>query len=254
MTALQDIVGPALIQYLWGFFTVFLRIGAATALLPAFGETHVPTRVKLGIAFAFTLIVLPAVGPIDQPDTLIPLIGTETLNGLALGIAVRFFIIALQIVGSIAAQSTSLSQILGGAAAEPVPAMGYLLVYAALAVAVTAGLHIKLAMFFILSYEVIPLGKLMAAAALSEWGVAQIRRCFELAFTLAAPFVILSLLYNIALGAINKAMPQLMVAFVGAPLITIGGMFLLALASPIMLATWISALDVFLANPFGAIP
>ena len=45
---------------------------------------------------------------------------------------------------------------------------------------------------------------------------------FALALSLAAPFVIASLLYNVALGVINKAMPQLMVAFVGAPAITCG--------------------------------
>ena len=42
----------------------------------------------------------------------------------------------------------------------------------------------------------------------------------RLAFTLAAPFVLVSVLYNLTLGVINRAMPQLMVVFVGAPVIT----------------------------------
>ena len=84
---------------------------------------------------------------------------------------------------------------------------------------------------------------------MSSWGVAQIANAFALAFTLAAPFVILSVIYNIALGAINKAMPQLMVAFIGAPVITAGGLFVLMLAAPFMLEVWLSALDNFLASP-----
>ena len=71
-------------------------------------------------------------------------------------------------------------------------------------------------------------------------------------FAIAAPFVIAAMIYNIALGAINRAMPQLLVSFVGAPAITFGGIALLFLAAPIMLAKWLDVLHRFLANPFGA--
>ena len=47
-------------------------------------------------------------------------------------------------------------------------------------------------------------------------------------------------------------MPQLMVAFVGAPAITAAGLILLFLTAPILLSVWIRALDLFLGNPFGA--
>ncbi|MEM8699663.1 MAG: flagellar biosynthetic protein FliR, partial [Pseudomonadota bacterium] len=54
------------------------------------------------------------------------------------------------------------------------------------------------------------------------------------------------------LGAINRAMPQLMVAFVGAPAITAGGLALLALAAPLILTLWLDRLDQALAFPLGA--
>ena len=69
---------------------------------------------------------------------------------------------------------------------------------------------------------------------LSQWGIDKVSGAFAMAFRLAAPFVIVSVLYNITLGVINRAMPQLMVAFVGAPVITAGGLALLALMSPIL--------------------
>ena len=74
---------------------------------------------------------------------------------------------------------------------------------------------------------------------------------FALAFTLAAPFVITSLVYNLALGVINRAMPQLMVAFVGAPVITFGAVFLLFLSAPLILSVWNAEFLAFLANPVG---
>lgn len=242
---------------LWQGFAVFLRVSALVSLLPGFGEQSIPARVKLGIAFAFTMIIAPAVSAPALPmqfDSVIWLVLTEIVAGLILGIGIRLFILALQTAGSIAAQSTSLAQILGGAVAEPVPAMGHILVMGGIALAMMAGLHVRVAEMVILSYDMMPMGTLPSGSDVSEWGVDQIRRSFSLAFTLAAPFVILSVLYNVALGVINKAMPQLMVAFVGAPVITAGGLMLLCLCAPLLLATWLDALNSFIANPLERVP
>ena len=59
-----------------------------------------------------------------------------------------------------------------------------------------------------------------------------------LAIMLAWPFVAVNLLYNICLGFINKALPSLMVAFVGAPLMIGAGIILLALSIMGMLVVW----------------
>nr|WP_299027740.1 flagellar biosynthetic protein FliR [uncultured Sulfitobacter sp.] len=242
---------------LWQGFAVFVRVSALVSLLPAFGEQSVPARVKLGIALAFTFIIAPAVSAPVQPmqfETVFWIIFTEITAGLILGIGIRLFILALQTAGSIAAQSTSLAQILGGAMAEPVPAMGHILVMGGLALAVMTGLHVRVSEMVILSYQMLPMGQFPSGADVSEWGVDQIRRAFSLAFTLAAPFVVLSVLYNVALGVINKAMPQLMVAFVGAPVITAGGLMLLCLSAPLLLSTWLEALNNFIANPLEPVP
>lgn len=236
---------------------MFFRMSALVSLMPAFGERAVPMRVKLGIAIAFTLVVMPAI-PLQAvpPDPLIlaRMILTETVIGLVLGMGIRLFILALQTAGSIAAQSTSLSQILGGAAVEPIPAMGYVLTVGGLALAVMAGLHVRAAEMLIFSYQIFPVGEFLPGRDVSTWGIGQISRAFSLAFMLAAPFVITSVLYNLTLGVINRAMPQLMVAFVGAPVITMGGIVMLFLCAPYMLAVWTEALLGYLADPLAPIP
>ncbi|WP_037313088.1 flagellar biosynthetic protein FliR [Ruegeria halocynthiae] len=252
MIALPPELLPQLSEGLWHLFVVFLRVSAMVSLLPAFGERSIPTRVKLGIDAAFTLIVAPAVSPPPlEPGlfTVTRMVLTEILIGVTLGLALRLFVLALQTAGSIAAQATSLSQILGGAAADPVPAMGYLLTLAGLTLAVLLGLHIRVAQFLIHSYTLFPMGTAPLAADLSQWGVQRIARSFGLAFALAMPFVIASLIYNLALGVINRAMPQLMVAFVGAPAITFAGLFLLFAGTPLILSVWSDALFAFMLNP-----
>ena len=84
-------------------------------------------------------------------------------------------------------------------------------------------------------------GVLPLSGEFSGWGVGKIGYTFGLGFTLAGPFVLAAVVYNLGLGVINKAMPQLMVAFVGAPAISFGGIALLLIASPFLLSIWLDA-------------
>lgn len=255
IAALQDLTLITQ-DYLLGAFAVFLRVGAALALMPAFGERSVPLRIRGVLALALTVVTAPAVSHMLPPINSGMLVGialaAETIIGLALGAALRLFVLVLQISGSIAAQSVSLAQIFGGQTIEPQPAIGHVLVIGGLALAVMSGLHVKVVEYFVLSYELLPFGRLPNAEDLMSWGTGRIAKAFGLGFALAAPFVISALIYNLALGVINRAMPQLMVAFVGAPALTAGGLVLLTLSAPLMLQVWISAMDQFIANPVGA--
>lgn len=240
----------------WHSFIVFLRIGAVMMVLPAFGEQTVPMRVKLAVTLAFTALVAATL-PLqshDAPSSLNDLLIfflTEPIIGLALGLGFRLFVIALQTAGVIAAQALSLSQILGGAGVDPMPALGQVLVIAGLALAVMSGLHVQAVRAMIMTYQVMPAGQFPQPHDVSAWGIGQIGRSFSLAFSLAAPFVLVSLLYNLTLGVINRAMPQLMVAFVGAPVITLGALLLLVMLAPVMLSVWVEALTSFADAPFN---
>ena len=242
-------------EWLWTAVLVFLRVGATLALMPAFGEQVVPQRVRLILALAFTAIVAPAVAddvasvPGNPRDAAV-----EVLVGLSLGISLRLFILALHVAGAIIANVTSLSQLFGGSTPDPQPAIGNLLTMAALALAVLSGLHVKAASLLILSYHILPAGRFPAVADMADWGLMQVVRSFALAFALAAPFVIASVVYNVALGIINKAMPQLPVTLVGAPALTAASLGLMLVAVPLILAVWLGSFDAFLSHPFRPAP
>ncbi len=245
---------------LWAGFAVFTRVGAVMAVLPAFGDQPVPTRVRLVLAIMFSLVVAPSVASTIAPApdasfAAFAVLGMEALTGLFFGIFLRFFILVLQIVGSIAAQATSLSQIFGGTAVvDPQPAIGHMLVVAGTALAALSGLHIQAASYMIYSYTLVPFGAGLRPGLVAEVGIAEVTRTFSLGFSLAAPFLIASLIYNVVLGVINRAMPQLMVSFVGAPALTAGGLLLFFLTAPFILALWLAAFSAFMDTPFGPWP
>lgn len=238
----------------WAAALVFVRIGAVVALMPGLGETAVPQRVKLVLVVALSLIVTPLVAEqtaASTPEPAISALAGEAAAGLILGIGMRFYVLALLTAASIIAQATTLSQLFAGAAPEPQPAIGNLLVMAGGALALAAGLHVTAAELIVRSYQILPAGGYPDPGQVADWGLALISQTFGLAFSLAAPFVIGGTIYNLALGAINRAMPQLMVSMIGAPALTLGSLALLAIAVPLLLSVWLDAFVAHVAQPFG---
>ena len=241
----------------WAAALAFVRIGATVALMPGLGDPAVPQRIKLALVVAFTLVVTPLLAErltVAGPAPSFLALGGEAIAGLILGIGMRLFVTALQTAAAMIAQATTLSQLFAGVAPEPQPAIGNLLIIAGIALAMTAGLHVRAAELVLTSYDILPAGVHFSAAAAADWGLALIGRTFSLAFSLAAPFVIASLIYNLALGAINRAMPTLMVSMVGAPALTLGGLALLAVATPVLLAAWLDAFSAHVDQPFAVAP
>lgn len=234
------------------FALVFTRLSTVLFLLPGFGERALSMRIKVYIALVLAAVFTPIFDIPADADVSVGSFGNEFLVGLTLGLAARSFIWVLQIAGSIAAQATSLSQLFGGAAIDPSPAMGQLFMLSGLTLFFVADLHLVSMVYIDRSYILFPIGVPMSFAALGDWSTSHISFVFALSFALAAPFVFLALLYNLALGVINKAMPQLMVAFVGAPLITLGGIVVFALAVPIALVKWKSVFETFLNSGLGS--
>ncbi|MFO1210856.1 MAG: flagellar biosynthetic protein FliR [Amaricoccus sp.] len=250
--ALLDMTQAAML----GFILVFARVSGVMMLLPGFGERLIPARVRLALTLAFALVVWPMVAPEfrtagpARPFLLMLMI--EVSIGLMLGIAIRLIVIALQLAGSIAAQSMALAQMFGaGVTPDPMPAIGNILLFAGITLAVASGLHVKAAVAMARSYEILPMGLPVPASDVARWGTARVAQSFALGFSLAAPFVIAAFAYNLALGAINRAMPSLMVAFIGAPAITAGALLMLMLAAPVILHFWGHRLDLTLADPLA---
>jgi len=241
----------------WVAVLVFVRVGALVALMPGFGDAAVPPRVKLALVLALTTVVAPILTDarlaLPSSPSLTDLAG-EVAAGLILGIGMRLFLLSLQTAAAIIAQATTLSQVFAGAAPEPQPAIGNLFLIAGIALALAVGLHLRAVELILMSYDILPAGNLPSAGAVADWGLGLVSQTFALAFSLAAPFVIASTIYNLTLGAINRAMPQLMVALVGAPALTLGGIALLAVATPVLLSVWVQAFEAMLANPFAAQP
>ncbi|MHA7899781.1 MAG: flagellar biosynthetic protein FliR [Henriciella sp.] len=241
MIPFLDLLGPDLSYWVAQFIVTVARLSFVIVLIPGIGEQMIPAQVRvyllLGLAAAISgLGITDYVLPDNLTDFGIVIV-TELLLSLFLGIGLRVVIWTLNIAGSVIAQSIGLAQPLGVALEnESQTATANLLSMAGAALLFSMNFHVQVISSWIELYDTIPIGgsSWIAQAFLFD----SIYAAFAFAILLAWPFVAMNLLYNVCLGFINKAMPQMMVAFVGAPFLVGAGMFLLAVSIAAMLMVW----------------
>jgi len=220
------------------FMTVVARLSFVIFFLPGIGEQAVPVQVRALLLVAVAL-ALASSGLLTAPPTrdlggLFTLILSETLIGFSLGVMLRLSIWMLTIAGTVIAQTIGLLGIALEHEAQTLTAN--ILSMAGAAVLLSANFHVEVIASLARLYTDIPLGAV--GLVNGPMLVQSFFSAMSFALLLAWPFVAFNLLYNICLGFINKALPSLMVAFVGAPFMVGAGVALFALSTAGLLIAW----------------
>jgi flagellar biosynthesis protein FliR len=235
---------------------IFTRMSALASFLPGLGERAVPVRVRLTAAMAVTLVISPVlISGFTPPATIsqtVAMLVAEAISGALIGFSIRAAVFAIQTAGAIASQSLSLAQLFGSNFGfQPESPIANLLMFAAIVVAVSSGLHFQAVSVLVVFYEIIPVGVFPGGNETGEWAANRAAFAFSAAMSLALPFIVLGFMYNLAIGAANRAMPQLMVAFVGIPAVTLAGMMLLAMTAPMLLGIWLDMVGELMSELMG---
>jgi len=235
------LIPDALATWIALVLAVVARLSFVIFFMPGIGEQTVPVQTRvlilLGLSAAFSMTGFMTAPPTDSFASYAGVIATEVAIGFGLGVVLRVTIWTLNIAGTVISQSIGLSQLLGIALEHEQQTMtANLLSMAGAALLLSADFHIKAMASLLRLYTDIPIGAMDAMNA--DMLVQAFFSAFGFAIMLAWPFVAVNLLYNICLGFINKALPSLMVAFVGAPLMIGAGTILLAISIMGLLVVW----------------
>jgi len=227
------LIPDALATWIALVLAVVARLSFVIFFMPGIGEQTVPVQTRvlilLGLSAAFSMTGFMTAPPTDSFASYAGVIATEVAIGFGLGVVLRVTIWTLNIAGTVISQSIGLSQLLGIALEHEQQTMtANLLSMAGAALLLSADFHIKAMASLLRLYTDIPIGAMDAMN--TDMLVQAFFSAFGFAIMLAWPFVAVNLLYNICLGFINKALPSLMVAFVGAPLMIGAGTILLAIS------------------------
>ena len=234
----------ALPQWAFAFALALCRCGAAVMLMPGLGEAEPPPMVRAGMTVALVLLVLPAMGPIALPDgwTGAVMVAAELLCGGVLGWLARCITLALPMAGQIISFMTGLSSVV---AADPAlgqsSAIMRLFALAAPVLVLGTGLWAMAVAALAGSYALVAPGHFLPVADGVAAAVTAASTAFGLALRLAAPFVLAACVWQLALGLLNRLIPNLQVFFAAIPGQVVGGLLLLAVLAEGMVQVWTTA-------------
>jgi flagellar biosynthetic protein FliR len=231
-------------QNIFGFFLVFARIGSAFILLPGFGEAYVPARLRLVVALVLSLGLAPVLAPTLPPEPAgawalgLLLIG-EIVIGLFLGGLARILLLALEGAGMIVAVQIGFASALdtNPATAQQASLVGNFMMGLGVILIFATGLHIPMIRAIADSYLMFPAGKPPMLEDMASMIVRIVADGFQLAVELSAPFILLGLLFSLALGLLARLMPQLQVFFIALPVQILLGFVLLMIGLAVAM-TW----------------
>ena len=227
-------------EALLGVFMIFCRVGGCLMVAPGLSSQRIASRVRLFITLTVTLAVAPLLLPKfgtalhdAAPADILWWIGCETLTGLAIGFFGRTFYFALETMTTGLATMIGLGGIPGTpvADAEAASLAGSLIMMGATVLVFSMDLHWELLRGLVASYDRIPAGTAFGARPMLVGFTDRLTAAFTMAIRITSPFIIYSVLVNLALGLANKLTPQIPLFFIATPFILCGGLFLLLFLS-----------------------
>jgi flagellar biosynthetic protein FliR len=218
---------------------VFARVGAMVMLIPGFGESPAPVRVRLAFALLLALVLTPVVSPTIPPlPTALSDLGLaaikEVLVGLVIGGILRMFLAALAVAGEIVSIETTLSfaQTANPSFEQGGSTLAAFLTLMGVVLIMSTNLHHLFIGAMARSYNI-------PVADANTLAMQTFSQAFALGVQLAAPIMVFALVFNIATGLVGRAMPQFQVFFVATPLQLLLGLSLFALSLGVIGMVWL---------------
>ncbi len=244
---------------IFAIMLIFVRVGAATMLLPVYGEPFVSPRLRLLFALMVSFVVAPVLSKSlpkmpESASLLTLLILGEVLIGVFLGTIARMFMAALTTAGMLIGYMSSMANALTNdpSAAQQGSIAGSFLSLVALLTIMTLDLHHMLLMAVVDSYALFVPGQVPPISDFSEMIARTVAETFVLSFQIAAPFVVVGLIFYLGLGLLGRLMPQMQVFFVAMPLQIAIGLAMLFIALPVTVHWFIGSFEAKML-PFVAL-
>jgi flagellar biosynthetic protein FliR len=194
---------------------VFLRISAMLAIFPVFSTPSVPVQLRVALAAAVTLLIVPTVtGLAHLPPGFVGLVLVmmkEVGVGLLLGYISRLIFYVLEFAGNLVAAELGMNW---GASLNPFSssrseAPGLALFYLGAILFLTLNMHHWLLLALQRSYEALPIGGARLSPALFADMVSRANMIFLAGLLMSAPVIAVSFLINLVFSVIGRAVPQM---------------------------------------------
>lgn len=232
------------------FMLTFVRIGTALTLLPGFGESFMPARIRLLLSLSVSFVLMPVIMPylpkvIPTTIMLFVLLAGEFIIGVFIGLIARILIAALDTAGMIISLMSGLAnaQVFNPGFGSQGSLPGALLTLFGVMIIFATNMHHFLIWGLLGSYEVFPVGEVPDTGSMAEVISRMVAASFKIGFQMAAPFVVISLLIYIVMGVMARLMPQVQVFLLALPLQILLAMLTFFLAISSIILFWLGEFE-----------
>lgn len=219
-----------------------VRVGGVVFAAPVFSASAVPRRLRVFLSAVLALAAAARLGaPVPVPAGGLQLatgLAGELAIGLCLGYAARLLLVAGQLAAVQAGwqMGVSLGQVFRAWRDDPGQPVGRLLWLLTTAVFLAIGGHRMVLGGLLATFESIPLLSFAPGLEVSELVASLLAASFALAVKLAAPVLVALLVVTVALGLLQRAVPQLHVLSIGLPVRAAVGLLAMAGAAGVIAA------------------
>jgi flagellar biosynthetic protein FliR len=216
-------------------FLAFCRVAGCLMVIPGFSTARVPVTVRLFVAMTVSLALLPLMWDSIYPKVhastpvYVLTIFHETFIGTVLGLITRFYALGLQFLGTVITQMIGLNTPPAGDILEDTAEgqLTNLITFGGLMVLFMLDFHHQLFLALAQSYKTWPVNDAFDAQKALISLVDTLAATFSVMLRLASPFILFNVLFNMAIGFINKLAPVVPVYFISTPYQVVGGVLLL---------------------------
>ena len=234
-------------EKLLDFVLVLTRLSTFFLVLPVFGSTAIPIRLKAAMAIImtvfFSMIVPFGLNSNTQLSMLqaIPMISNEAIYGFALGLVARCIFSAVKIGGEIVEDQIGfkMSEVLDPLTGESAQALSTLLEMIFILLFLSANGHHLFISIIAKSYEAFPIGSIpgieMLAGGIVNAGSAMLIAGLKI----AAPILAAFLLLMVVLAILARIVPEMNILFISLPVRVGLGLFMMIIFIP-FISTFVS--------------
>ncbi|NLJ12309.1 flagellar biosynthetic protein FliR [Denitrificimonas caeni] len=223
------------------FLLPLFRIAAVLMVMPIIGTQLVPQRVRLYLALAITLVLMPVLPPMPHVDALslqsILLIAEQIIIGAMLGFSLQLFFHIFVFAGQLVSMQMGLgfASMMDPATGVSVPVLGQFLLMLVTLLFLAMNGHLVVFEVLAESFVTLPVGQTLEVGHYAIL-VGRLSWVIGAALLLVLPAISALLVINIAFGVMTRAAPQLNIFTIGFPLTLVMGLIIF----------WISTSDILL--------
>ena len=227
----------------------FCRIGGCIMVLPGFSTARISVSIRVLLALTISLAMLPMMWDALYPKVrggtpdYVLMILIESATGVVLGLITRFYALGLQFLGTVVTMMIGLNTPPAGDVLEDTGEgqLTNLLTFAGLMVLFMLDFHHQVFLAVAQSYQTWPPGGAFDSQKALVTLVDTLAATFMVMLRLASPFILFNVLFNVAIGFINKLAPVVPVYFISTPYQVMGGLLLFYFGVASMLSLFADA-------------